>query len=159
MCCSSGLPALNERREDIPLLAQHFLEKLKFQFGKENMKITESAYEVLKGIDWKGNIRHLANICERLVVINQSGVLESKDVVRIVNNYSAGKVRDDTTETFDAKLKIVERREIIEKLKSYKGDKEQVATDLGISRATLYRKLKKLGIDKKGRILISNMRN
>ena len=144
-----SLPALNERREDIPLLAQHFLEKFKLQFGKENMDIADGAYSILKEIDWKGNIRHLANICERLVVINQSGVLDSQDVVRIVNNYSAGKVRNNTAETFDAKLKSVERREIIEKLKSFKGDKEQVATDLGISRATLYRKLKKLGIDKK----------
>ena len=144
-----SLPALNERREDIPLLAQHFICKFKLQFGKENMKIAESAYEVLKGIDWKGNIRQLANICERLVVINQSGILNGQDVARIVNNLNAGKGLADTAETFEEKLMVVERGEIIERLKSHKGDKEQAAKDLGISRATLYRRLKKLGLDKR----------
>lgn len=144
-----NLPCLNERSEDILLLAKHFIERFKLLFAKEEMSVTDSAYAVLKSLEWKGNIRQLANICERLVVINQSGVINGEDVVRLTGKQSAEK-DEGTDDTFESKIMSMERSEIIEKLHRCSGNKNKAAQALGMSRATLYRRLKKLRIESKG---------
>jgi len=142
-----SLPTLNERREDIPLLARHFIEKYKRRFLKPEITITNEALLALSELDWKGNIRQLSNICERLVVINSSGVI---DDISGVADQRMTRTLAGTAAAFETKLAQAERSEILELLKRHCGDKGKAAQNLGISRATLYRRIRKYGIADEG---------
>jgi len=95
------IPPLRDRREDIPLLACHFLEKYTVQFNKPLADFTPEAMQLLQIYDWPGNVRELEHIVERAVVLSESRVIEAKDVVLPTSE-------SELQESFhDAKLKMI----------------------------------------------------
>ena len=87
-----NLPSLNERREDIPLIVKDFMRKYAHLSDFKEITITEQAYNLLENSDWYGNVRELGNICERLMVLNQSYVIDEKIVQEAI--FEHGSLRD-----------------------------------------------------------------
>ncbi len=142
-----NIPPLRKRKEDIPLLAQHFLNHYRLKFNRNIEEITPEAMELLMKYDYPGNIRELENIIEQAVVVANSNVISQNDL--------PDSLRDRSRLPFDTAfdnltLKDIERMVIIDKLKKSGDNLNKVARGLGISRTTLWRKMKELGlIDKK----------
>ena len=137
-----NLPSLRERREDIPLLIDFMVKDYARKLNKDVQYIDENAVEVLKGYNWAGNIRELQNIIEYSVNMSSSNIITVDMLPSKVNKKISNPVIIDNEDV--ECLEGLERREIIKalnKYKDYKRDKELVAKALGISRATLYRKL------------------
>jgi two-component system response regulator HydG len=142
------IPPLRERREDIPLLAGHFLER----FGKKNRKsikgYTPKAMDAMIRYDWPGNVRELMNAVERGVILARSDYLDREDVSVI----QASSQADAAPQPFagdisgDMPLEEVEKAAILKTLDSAEGNKSEAARRLGITRRTLHQKLKKYGV-------------
>jgi len=136
------MPPLRERKNDIPLLVQHFLEKYNVRLRKEMRGISPDALELLVRHDWPGNVRELENTMERLVVLSPGPYLEPADLV------FAGTIFTPAAETpLDASLKDLERDHILQTLQRYDGHKSETARALGIDRKTLREKLKRYNIE------------
>ncbi len=138
------IPALRERREDIDILARHFVEKYSKENNKKAAGITDEAMEILLNYPWPGNIRELRNVIERAVVLSGSdkiGVAELPDRLKTARS---GK----DVQTLKAKLEYYEEKIIKDALQAHGWNKEEVAGELDVDLATLYRKIKKLGIEK-----------
>jgi transcriptional regulator with GAF, ATPase, and Fis domain len=132
------LPALRERREDIPLLATHFLEVYKKRSNKNITGITKKAMAWLRRYDWPGNVRELENAMERAVIIAQGRMIAIDDLPHAVKGAEASKtIEVEVGATIDE----VEKRVILQTLVYTRGDRSRAAQILGIGRKTLYRKL------------------
>lgn len=129
---SIALPALRERAEDIPLLAQHFLKRYARKCGKKIKKIDESALEKLRGHSWPGNVRELENTIERAVILCEGDtILPNHLTLELdVGQEPYGTIRD------------FEKRLILTTLRNYDGNRTKAAKVLGISVRTLQYKLK-----------------
>lgn len=141
------IPPLRERREDIPLLAQHFLE----DFSKKNNKVikgfTPQAMDRLIRYDWPGNVRELMNAVERGVVLSRLEYLAEEDFPLILKeNESVESFGVGKTLTGDLPLDEVQRATILKTLEMVRGNKSEAARRLGITRKTLHKKLKKYGV-------------
>jgi DNA-binding NtrC family response regulator len=137
------LPALRERREDIPVLAHHFVERLSPELGKNIGDIAESALRVLLDYDWPGNVRELENAVERAMVTCRGRVLSEEDfgfLRRTPNGRREWAVPADMT------LQDVEKQVITATLQRTQGNIKEAAAVLGIDRSTLYEKIKKYDI-------------
>jgi two-component system, NtrC family, response regulator HydG len=136
------LPSLGERREDIPLLAIHFLEHFKQRSNKNITGITEKALARLRRYDWPGNVRELENAIERAVIIAQGRLITVDDLPDAVRGAES---ETDARKTVEVEvgtgLDEIEKRVILETLAYTRGDKSRAAQILGIGRKTLYRKL------------------
>lgn len=136
-----NVPALRERREDIPLLAQHFLNI----FAERNRKVlkgfTPQAMDHLLKHDWPGNVRELMNSIERGVVLSRGEYLDTPDLALVVRQPSAA-----APEMKGVPLQEVEKAAIIRTLGETEGNKSEAARRLGITRRTLHQKLKKFGL-------------
>jgi len=142
-----SLPSLRERKEDIPLLIDFMIKDYARKLNKDVQYIDENAVEVLKGYNWAGNIRELQNIIEYSVNMSSSNRITVDMLPSKVNKKNSNSAIIDN-EDIEC-LEDLEKREIIKalnKYKNYKKDKELSAKALGISRATLYRKLDKYNI-------------
>jgi two-component system response regulator HydG len=146
------MPPLRERGEDIPLLAQHFLE----MFVKKNNKgikgFTPQSMDRLLRYDWPGNVRELMNTVERGVVLSSSEYLDEEDLPLIQKGLPLGRdvplemeITDVDTIPSDLPLDEVEKTTILKTLESTGGNKSEAARRLGITRRTLHKKLKKYG--------------
>jgi transcriptional regulator with GAF, ATPase, and Fis domain len=132
------LPALRDRREDIPLLATHFLEVYKKRSNKNITGITKKAMAWLRRYDWPGNVRELENAVERAVIIAQGRMIAIDDLPHAVKGAEASKtIEVEVGATIDE----VEKRVILQTLVYTRGDRSRAAQILGIGRKTLYRKL------------------
>lgn len=135
------LPPLRERKEDILLLADHFL-KIHSQRNKKKVKsFSKAAQETLLEYPWPGNVRELANVVERAVILAKTELVTPEELP--LPSLSV----QETTTTEDGNLsqeglEEVSRKKILEVLEKNKGNKVKSAQDLGISRTTLWRKLK-----------------
>jgi two-component system response regulator HydG len=130
------MPALRERREDIPVLVAKFLEESAKKNGREVPLITPDAIEALENYPWPGNIRELQNLMERLVVLNRSNTLE---LSQLPHEITASQTTKTMTIPIGVPLKEVERKLMAETLKTTKGDKRLAAKLLGVHPRTLYR--------------------
>jgi two-component system response regulator HydG len=130
------MPALRERREDIPVLVAKFLEESAKKNGREVPLITPDAIEALENYPWPGNIRELQNLMERLVVLNRSNTL---DLSQLPHEITASQTTKTMTIPIGVPLKEVERKLMAETLKTTKGDKRLAAKLLGVHPRTLYR--------------------
>jgi len=146
------LPPLRDRREDIPLLADHFLKRFSQKMEKAINGISPDAMAALMNYDWPGNVRELENAIERAVVLTRSDFIELEDLPPKIRYGSADPYRSPLSRkgnTFrikdDLTLKEVERAYIVHKLKRCK-TYEEAARELGIGRTTLWRKIKRYGI-------------
>ncbi len=136
------MPPLRERKSDIPLLVQHFLEKYNTRLRKDIHGISPDALELMVRHDWPGNVRELENTMERLLVLSPGPYLEPADMV------FAGTILTPATEAAaGTSLKDLERDHITQTLQRYDGHKSETARALGIDRKTLREKLKRYNIE------------
>lgn len=134
------LPALRERRTDIPLLGHFFLKKYNERYGLTAV-ITESGERALTEQEWSGNVRQLQHLMERLVILAPNGRIDETAVLAALRE--PDEEDDAPTET----LKDTEREQIVKVLETVGGNKSRAAKVLGIERKTLYRKLERYGIE------------
>jgi len=140
------MPALRERVDDIPLLVAHFLQKNAGQTGTEPKKIDPKAIEVLQGYRWPGNVRELENAIERACALCDDGLIKPHDlppqVLRQTGVAPSGEPSSlPVGRTLDDYIREQERNYIDETIKFNGASREKAAKMLGISMATLYRKL------------------
>ena len=134
------LPALRERPEDVPLLAQHFLRRHATKNAKAITGFTEEAIEVLQGYDWPGNVRELENVIERAVVLTRETMISPADLPeRLVGTE---RIARHLVVSIGTPLEEVEDRLIEETLRYTKGDKTLAAKLLGIATRTIYRRMR-----------------
>ncbi|MGD9489521.1 MAG: sigma-54-dependent transcriptional regulator [Calditrichaceae bacterium] len=138
------LPALRQRKDDIPLLIDHFLEK---QGNKGSLKKTFSSRSIslLQDYSWPGNIRELENLIERLCVISQESEIEAETVASYISGFR-GAVPDQVGLPLEEALYSFEKNLIQQAMKNADGVKNQAAKLLGIRTSTLYYKLEKFGM-------------
>ncbi|MBK9167359.1 MAG: sigma-54-dependent Fis family transcriptional regulator [Bryobacterales bacterium] len=137
------LPPLRERREDIPLLAEHFVERIARELGKDIGGVSEDALKALMDYDWPGNVRELENAVERAVVSCRNHVLTSDNLQFLVEANRSQPVWTIPPETT---LQELERKAIIETLQRTRGNIKESASILGIDRSTLYEKIRRYDI-------------
>jgi DNA-binding NtrC family response regulator len=141
------LPALRERRSDIPLLARHFLDVCVQVYRRDPIEIGERALEWLQAQSWPGNVRQLRQTIERAVLVLDGGRLEVEDLLRL-SELESRDVRGATLPTPGSMtLDEMEKAMIAQSLRHYEGNLTRVAEALGLSRAALYRRLEKYGLD------------
>src|SRR5579862_6489596 len=145
------MPALRERPDDIPLLVNHFLQKNASQTGTEPKKIDPKAIEMLAKYRWAGNVRELENAIERACALCEEGLIQSADLPPHVTRHHSGPAAAPSKselpigQTLDEFVREQERRYIEETIKFNDASREKAAKMLGISMATLYRKLEVKG--------------
>lgn len=141
------LPALRERREDIPLLARHFADRQAEINNLPRTEFSSDALNFLSRLPFPGNIRELKNLVERTILVSGKEVL---DAIDFENQYQRHDESVATSSSFAGMtLDEIEKQTILQALERYKGNLSQVATALGISRAALYRRLEKYDIGDK----------
>jgi len=137
------VPSLDERREDIPLLVRHFLER----FNRRNQRqvsITDEAIVRLSTTPWPGNVRELENAIDRLAIFSPTGEITAEDAGR---QPARAVVPGPAEEPPATTLLEMERQHILRVLRESDGNKSLAARRLGIERKTLYKKARRLGID------------
>lgn len=135
------LPPLRERQEDIPLLADHFLGKFARKYRKPVERLGTAARKLLERYDWPGNVRELQHALERAVIMSGSSTLRAEDFVLSSVGSSGDNIKLD-----DYNLEQVEKQVILKILKRHQGNVSQAARELGLTRASLYRRLQKHGL-------------
>jgi two-component system response regulator HydG len=143
---SVPIPPLRDRRDDIPLLVEHFIQVYRQKNGKPVVGCTRRALELLAAYSWPGNVRELENAVERAVVLSRSPMIGEDDLPREVRNHTAadaaaGPGTRVLSFPIGTPLDEVERQAIHETLRHTKGDKRLAAQLLGIATRTIYRKL------------------
>jgi DNA-binding NtrC family response regulator len=136
------IPPLRDRREDIPLLARHFLERLSHELGKDVGDLSEGALKLLIDYNWPGNVRELENAVERALVTCRGRMLTEEDFAFLAGN-GAGK---SWTVPAGMNLQDMERQAIVATLERTGGNIKESASILGIDRSTLYEKIKRYEI-------------
>ena len=144
------LPPLRERRSDVPVLVQHFLDKYNAKHGTLQCTIADDAMVHLWEYDWPGNVRELENLVERLVVLSEDGLVEVDHLPPNIRSFISEKKipRPSLTEEGIDLNKAVEEFEyrlIDEALRRTKGNKQAAARLLGLKRTTLVAKLRRKG--------------
>jgi DNA-binding NtrC family response regulator len=132
------VPPLRDRVDDIPILASHFLRVNSERYGKSGLKISTHALEKLSNHSWPGNVRELQHSIEKAVIMSDSQVLKSSDFV--FSPASRSVIQSEMT------LEDMEKKLIIDSLKHYSNNLSVVAGKLGITRQTLYNKIKKFNL-------------
>ena len=138
------LPALRERREDIPLLVRHFANLQCQANGLPKVDFTPEAMDYLKGLPYPGNIRELKNLVERTLLVSGKDTLDVEDF-KAQNLQSADPTTIQGIEGMT--LEETERQRILQALAQYGNNMTQVAAALGVSRPSLYRRLEKYNIE------------
>jgi two-component system response regulator HydG len=153
------IPPLRERRDDIPLLAVHFVEQMQRDKGV-NYTISDDTLRVLTEYDWPGNVRELENAIERACAMSSGPVLHMGDLPTQLQDFRMHRVAESTddtettsgTRTIDfsegpiVSIAEMEKQAILGTIRQLNGDKLKAAKLLGIGKTTLYRKLKEYGI-------------
>ncbi len=141
------IPPLRERREDIPLLARYFMERISRELHKEVEEISDDALKVLIDHAWPGNVRELENAVERAIVTTRSHALTQEDFRFL----TAGGVPEPWSAPADMTLQDVENRMISATLERTHGNIREAASILGIDRSTLYDRIKRYGLPRAGK--------
>jgi len=140
-----NLPSLQERVEDIPLLVTHFIRKFNKQMGRNIQGIADQVLEVLESYSWPGNVREMANAIEHAFVHCRGLLIHPSDLPHHIINHALPVPKKKGRKSQE-RLDQVERDMIIQELEAADWKKQVVARRLGISRATLWRKMEKFGI-------------
>jgi DNA-binding NtrC family response regulator len=141
------LPPLRERISDIPLLAEHFLRQVCEDSGKQVQGFSAEAMTALQRFRWPGNVRELENVMERAVLLGKGNEIGIDDLPAAV--VAAGPVRMEPvgTQSLKQALTAPERQIILEVLEANQWNRHATAEVLGINRTTLYKKMKRLGLE------------
>lgn len=137
------VPPLRERRDDIPLLIEHFMQELEAQHGIKLHIFSSDDMQQLMAYNWPGNVRELRNLVERHVILAEQGQLKLQHSLQ--SSSETGPVEDIIADTPD--LKTLEQRYIQRIIAQVDGNREQAAQLLGINKSTLWRKLQQYGAD------------
>jgi two-component system response regulator HydG len=137
---SLRIPALRERRQDIPLLAEHFLERMN-RDSEQQHALSDEALKVMLAYDWPGNVRELENCLERACALTTNPVIHPADLPTSIATGRVPGARDGTVSKI-IPMAEVEKKTILETIEQLNGDKLLAARLLGIGKTTLYRKLK-----------------
>ena len=138
------LPPLRERREDVPLLAQEFLDRLSHELGREVNGLSDEALRVLLDHDWPGNVRELENAVERALVTCKEGVLTAEDFAFLRREAQPPLTGVDLPPGLT--LQEIERQYVAATLRRLQGNVKAAADALGIDRSTLYEKIRRYEI-------------
>jgi DNA-binding NtrC family response regulator len=148
---SLHLPALRERREDIPLLVEHFVKKYVGELGKEVKGVTDAALALLSAYAWPGNVRELENVVYEAMVMSESGWLDEDALPLRLRTSSpgleaerpdlAGRTPHPLKQTVQGVAERTERELILDALRQTGGNRTQAARLLGVSRKTLFNKM------------------
>jgi two-component system nitrogen regulation response regulator NtrX len=141
-----AVPPLRARREDIPELAQHFLRLSSVENDLKPKRLSPRAVDFLTQLPWRGNVRELRNLMERLVVLVSKEVVSHRDVMEALQMTGAGAPADGGPLPLRQARSRFERQYILERLSANRGNLGETARDLGIERTNLYRKMKQLGL-------------
>src|SRR6202035_194436 len=139
------LPALRDRRSDIPMLVHHFLDRYA---PSSNLQVTTAAMKSLLHYDWPGNVRELENCVARAVTLGDHQVIDVNDLPPAIRTEQSSppSSSQDAASVSTTALAEMERMTILRVFEQANGDKALAGKMLGISRATLYRKLKRYNI-------------
>jgi DNA-binding NtrC family response regulator len=144
------VPPLRERKEDIPLLVRHEVERLSLELGKEVTDVTEGALRLLMDLDWPGNVRELENALERAIVTASGRVLSEENFSFLAREAAAAGPgatgASGWTPPSNATLQDVERQVIEATLRGTGGNIKEASIILGIDRSTLYDKIRRYNI-------------
>lgn len=140
------LPTLNERKEDIPLLVNHFVDKYCNEMGKKVLGVDNEAMKVLISHNWRGGVRELENIIERAVIFAKEDVISFND---LSDHVKGGTLHHGFPDTLKEAIKNFEREHIMKVIKKFDFSKEDAAQALSIGLSSLYRKMEDLGIPTK----------
>jgi DNA-binding NtrC family response regulator len=154
------IPALREHKEDIPLLVTYFLKKYKKEMPKIITTVSAPAMEALMEYDWQGNIRQLENVIYRAMVTTRTETIEVEDLymgtrqddIPALETPAFQEKKENAalatmrSQTRSKTIKELEKNALMEALKITEGNVEQAAKRLDLSRATIYRKIKKYKI-------------
>ncbi|MGF9978129.1 sigma-54 interaction domain-containing protein [Viridibacillus arvi] len=148
------IPALRERISDIIELTHYFLYEISIKYNRPVHGISQDILQNLMGYSWPGNIRELKNVVERLVVFSDNGIIKSEDLpieLHVPSHTNSKKEESDSLKQFDSlplnlQLQEYEKDILLKELHKADGNKNTCAKNLGITRATLYNRLNKLGI-------------
>ncbi len=136
---SITIPPLRDRRDDIVLLAEHFLKKFADGMNRNIKSISKDAMEFLLSYSWPGNVRELENAIERAVVMRRSGEIKPDDLPFNIHAHHADE---------DEGLSMIEKKHITKMLEKYNFNISKVSKVLGIDRVTLYNKMSKYNIER-----------
>jgi len=142
------VPPLRERKEDIALLADHFLSEFTTSYGRKPKELTPEAYRTLVEYHWPGNVRELRNLIERIVILNPQVRVDARHIPL----HAARRQHDRPLDRFGSLQEVreaAEREYILKKLEETNGNVSRTAELLGLERSNLYRKMKTLGIGPK----------
>jgi two-component system nitrogen regulation response regulator NtrX len=139
------IPPLRERREDIPLLVEHFNQKFSLAYGKKPKKFMQDAMDSLQENPWLGNVRELKNTIERVVIMMEKTEIEADDLPE------SGTVEESPSVTFrfpsfKEATDAYQREFILHKLAECDGNVSKAAEEMGVDRSHLYRRMRNLGI-------------
>jgi Nif-specific regulatory protein len=142
------VPPLRERREDIPLLAKHFLERYQAELGKPAAGYSQQAMELLQAYDWPGNVRELQNEVQRVVIQIEPGGFITPDFLSPRIRQIEGVIDrvKPTKGTLKEMMDQLERWLLIESLREHDNNKTAAARSLGITREGLHKKLRAFGL-------------
>lgn len=138
------IPPLHERRQDIPLLMGHFLERQSRDSGRERT-VSDEAMKAMLAYDWPGNVRELENCLERACAMNSGPVIQVSDLPSALRGGNGHAAMPGNGSTRIIPISELEKQTILGAISQLNGDKLLAARLLGIGKTTLYRKLKEYG--------------
>jgi two-component system response regulator PilR (NtrC family) len=146
------LPPLRKRKEDIPLLVRHFIEKYSRENNKEIEGVSEDVLEILESYDWPGNVRELENVIERAVVLTKSKIITRNALPAYLLGYPSGAAAEERAALSDdldfrRQTQEFQKRLILMALRQAKGVQKKAAEALGLKPSTLNEMIKRLGIE------------
>lgn len=133
------IPALKERHEDIPLLVRHYLKIFSHKYQKKGLKVESSLLKKMESYGWPGNVRELQHAVEKAVILSDGKLIDDSSLYMLKRK--PGSNIDEPVTLEDMEKVMIERS-----VEKNKGNLSKVAGELGITRATLYRKMEKFGI-------------
>jgi two-component system nitrogen regulation response regulator NtrX len=140
------MPPLRERKEDIALLADHFLKEFTTAYGRKPKELTPEAYRALQEYPWPGNVRELRNLMERIVIMNPQQRIDARHLPLSPARRAVFEPPASRFGSLQEVREAAEREYILKKLEETKGNVTRTAELLGLERSNLYRKMKSLGI-------------
>lgn len=140
------IPPLRQRRDDIPLLVEHFLKTYCEAQGKPLKQVTKQAFDLLMRYDWPGNVRELENVIERAVILQEGNLIGPEDLPERIRG-GTSQIKTDLVTARNLTLEELEKQYILQVLNETGWHKKKAAQILGINASTLYRKLQRYGYE------------